>query len=283
MKENRDNLPELIDEAVDRSVDKAFRKYEKKHRRWRFHLKPLIWLIVIVVVACVVGTGVYKIRHPKNTETVSVDGHDLTLTNNGIFGHKVVDFEKPILGEAEQKKLLIVEERSASVNTTVSDNGFLNLGIFSKNQVLTLHGTGTYTVDLTKITSKDISLKDYVLTVKIPHAELHSINFDPTQTEIGDTEHGWLAFGSIQFTAEQMKKFETKGTEQLKAVLGTEDSLSEADRFAKLTVTETLQPIVEEVSPVYRVQVEFQDDDTSNSTSTTSASSSTQSVTESNG
>lgn len=210
-----------------------------------------------------------------------MEGHDLTLTNNGIFGHKVADFEKPILGDAQQKKLLIVEERPVAVNSTITDNGFLDLGIFTKNQVLTLHGTGTYTVDLTKITNKDIILKDYVLTVKIPHAELHSVNFDPTQTEIGDAERGWLAFGSINFTADQMKKFETKGVEQLKIALSTKDSLSEADRFAKLTTTETLQPIVEEVSPVYRVQVEFQDDDAS-STSTSTAGSGTQSVSESN-
>ena len=78
-------------------------------------------------------------------------------------------------------------------------------GVFNKEQALTIHGMGQYTIDLTQITSKDIQLneKTYELTIQIPHAVLHNTNFDPEKTEISDTKKGWLAFGDIKLNQEQ--------------------------------------------------------------------------------
>lgn len=269
---NEKEMKKLIDNAVDHSVNKAFRKYgETVYRKRRHFIKPLIILIVIVLV-CLAGYGIHKKIASRNVTVDPVADHDTTLDNKKIFGFKAADFAEPILGDAVQQKLMIVEERSASVNTTITDAGFLNWGIFNKTQLLTYYGTGSYTVDLSKLSEDDISLKDYVITVKIPHAELHSVSFDPSRTQIGDTEHGWLAFGSISLTADKTKKVEENAVEKLTSALNTSECLSEADRFARMSVTEEFQQLVSVISPVYRVEVEFQSDDATSTSSDTAVS-----------
>lgn len=261
MKENEiqeQELRNMIEQSVDESVNRAFKKYGRFARLPRFSLRGIVSLIVLVAL---IMAGVYLHERSKANETVApVEDHDLTLENDGIFGFTAADFEEPILGEATRQRLLIVEEQEVYVNTTITDTGLFNWGIFNKQQVFTIHGTGQYTIDLTKITRQDIYLDEdtYELTIKIPHAELHQVTFDPTKTEIGDAQNGWLAFGSIKLDAEQNKQFEVEANEKLKARLNESERFEEADRFAKLAAYETYQPIVRTISPVYKVVIEFQ-------------------------
>ncbi|MDY2629271.1 MAG: DUF4230 domain-containing protein [Lachnospiraceae bacterium] len=256
---NEEDLKNVINEAVEDSVDRAFKKYRRSVFRPYIKLRKII--VWCVVIGLVVGIGVYL--HDRNTaseKVAAVENHDLTLDNNGIFGFTVADFEKPVLGEAVRNRLLIVEEQEVYVNSTITETGLFNLGVFNKQQALTIHGTGQYTIDLTQVDKDDLSLNEDTceLTIQIPHAELHKVIFDPSQTEIGDTKKGWFAFGDIKMTTEQQKEFETNAKEKLEEKLSEAQCFEEADRFAKLSAYETYQPIVETVSPVYKVTIEFQ-------------------------
>ncbi|MCD8151098.1 MAG: DUF4230 domain-containing protein [Clostridiales bacterium] len=251
-------LRRIIEESVDESVDKAFRKY-RVSSAGRGIVKSIIALVVVV---CVVFAGVYYWQSThKKIETKDVEDYDLTLENNGIFGFTAVDFEEAILGESTRQKLLIVEEQDVFVNTTITDTGFKNWSVFSKQQALTIYGYGQYTVDLSEISEEDISLDEdtYEVTIKIPHAELHETVFNPDETEIGDTDKGWLAFGDIELTAEQNQEFEEEAIEKLTEKLSEDERFEEADKFAKLSAYETYQPIVSSVSTAYKVVIEFQD------------------------
>lgn len=251
-------LKSIIEQSVDESVNRAFKKYGKFSRFPGFSLRGLISMLVMVAVV-VVGVRWY-LGHNANDPVAPIEDHDLTLENNGIFGFTVADFEEPILGEATRQRLLIVEEQEVYVNTTITDTGLFNWGVFNKQQALTIHGIGQYTIDLTQITSADISLDEetYELTIRIPHAQLHQTTFDPSKTEIGDAQNGWLAFGSIKMNAEQQKAFEVEANVKLEAKLSEAERLEEADRFAKLCAYETYQPIIKTVSPAYKVVIEFQ-------------------------
>ncbi len=257
-------LRRMIEESVDDSVNRAFKKYGKSYSgRGRLGKTAGIILLAVIVIG---GFFWWQSRH--NIEVAQLADHDLTLENNGIFGYTAVDFEDVILGEATRQKLLIVEEQEASVNTTSTDTGFMNWKIFSKQQILTIHGTGQYTIDISQISADDISLDEesYELTIVIPHAELHNTTFNPSETEIGDTKRGWLAFGDISLTAEQNKEFETKAVSLLKEELSKEECLEEADRFAKLSAYETYQPLVDTISTAYKVIIEFADETAENAT-----------------
>nr|MCD7866166.1 DUF4230 domain-containing protein [Clostridiales bacterium] len=255
---DEEKLRKIIEESVDESVDKAFRKY-RISSAGKGILKRIVTLVVVI---CVVFIGVYYWQsNHKKIETKDVEDYDLTLENNGIFGFTAVDFEEAILGESTREQLLIVEEQNVSVNTTITDAGFLSWGVFSKQQVLTIYGYGQYTIDLSEISADDISLDEetFEVTIKIPHAELHDTVFNPDETEIGDMDKGWLAFGDIKLTAEQNQEFEEEAIEKLTEKLSEDECFEEADKFAKLSAYETYQPIVSGVSTAYKVVIEFQD------------------------
>lgn len=265
MNELNDNeLKKVISDSVDQSVDRAFQKYMPGQPGQRRGHGRIIKAVILVVIAAVIIFAGYRFRQNIKGLTGRVDpveDHDLTLESKGIFGFTAADFAEPILGKAEEKKLLIVEEKDASVNTTITDAGLMNLDVFTKTQVLTIHGTGEYTIDLSKITDDDISLSDdLVITVQIPHAELHNVSYDPDKTEIGDLDRGWLAIGKVQMDPEQMKNVESSAVDELTKALDTEENMEEADRFAKLTATEELQKVVNTVSPSYKLEVVFQEE-----------------------
>ena len=252
-------LKYLIEDSVDESVERAFRKYGRTGRGPRITFSGVLSVFLLLVIA---AGGVYWYKHNKASEPVTpVENHDLTLENNGIFGFTAADFQEPILGEATRQRLLIVEEQEVYVNTTITETGFLNWGVFNKQQPLTIHGTGEYTVDLAEIEPSDIVLNEdtYELTISIPHAELHNVDFDPGKTEVGDAQNGWLAFGDIKLTAEQQKEFEVRAKEELTTKLSEDKCYEEADRFAKLSTYETYQAIVKTVSPAYKVVIQFKD------------------------
>lgn len=244
----KEDIREIIEDSVDKSVKRAFKR----------HGMSITAILVIVLILTGI-MGALTIRN-SNPEVMPVEDHDLTLENNGILGFSAADFEEPVLGAASRKKLLIVEEQEVYVNTTLTDAGLFNLGVFNKEQVVTIHGTGQYTIDLSEITSQDISLNEdtYELTISIPHAALQTpVTFDPSKTEIGDTDRGWLAFGEIKKDQEEQKLFEENACKKLEKKLREKERFSEAEQFAKLSAYETFQPVVSAVSPAYKVVIDF--------------------------
>lgn len=256
-------LNRIISNAVDESVDKAFRKYGGGSKRKRIPVRLIIFLIIVVLILCG-GLYIHQRFEANKGRVTPVENHDLTLSNHGIFGFKVADFSKVILGEAQRKANLEVETRKASVNVTTTDAGLFGLKVFSKKQLVTIHGTGIYTVDLSQITASNISLDEntYTVTLRIPHAVISKdtgVSWNPEDTEIGDIERGWLGFGDMKMNADQQKKFETEAKDRLYTELSSDENMKTADEFAILSVTNVFQPIIESVSPAYKLKVEFQE------------------------
>ena len=243
--------------------DEDLKEIKKEVRRSYRSGKRFSGLLKILLCAALIGGIVYGYTNLRNKIDrnfqilASVDSHDMTLENHGIFGYKAVDFSKVILGEAKRQTLLIVDEQEASINSTITDAGFLKLGIFSKNQNVTYYGTGTYTIDLSKLTKDDISLDDsnFTVTITVPYPELHQVSFDPTKTVVGDVEKGWLAFGDISMTNDEQKKVEQEAVKRLTQKLSEDDCFDQAARYAKLSATELFQPVIEQVSPAYKLNV----------------------------
>ena len=116
----KEDIREIIEDSVDKSVKRAFKR----------HGMSITAILVIVLILTGI-MGALTIRN-SNPEVMPVEDHDLTLENNGILGFSAADFEEPVLGAASRKKLLIVEEQEVYVNTTLTDSGLFNLGLFNK-------------------------------------------------------------------------------------------------------------------------------------------------------
>ena len=245
---NEKDLQEMISAAVDQGVKKATRKN-----------RVLKMLAVFLGYALLLGGiwFIYDTIRPKAPEVTPLEDHDVTLENNGIFGFKAVDFEDAVLGASQRQELLIVDEQEVSVPAIITQAGLFNWDITSKSLIETIYGTGEYTIDLSKVTRDSILFDEdlYTVVIHVPYPELHSVVFNPEKTVIGDTKRGWLAFGEIKMTADEIKTFENAAIVKLTARLNEDDCFEKAVRFARLSAYELYQPVVSSISPAYKVTI----------------------------
>lgn len=241
-----------IEKDIQETVEKAVKKTMVKNNIIN---NVFDWILKIALIIGLIF--IYQQVKPKNPDVKPVDGYDMTIENNGIFGFTAADFEKVILGQATRQHLLIVNEQEVSVPTTITSTGLFNLSVFSQALNQTIYGIGEYTIDITKITKNDILFDQdkFTVTINVPYPELHSVIFEPEKTKIGDANKGWLAFGDIKLTPEQHKAFEVEAIDKLTERLNEKDCFDTAERFTKLTAYELYQPLVNSLSPAYKVNI----------------------------
>ena len=188
-----------------------------------------------------------------------VEDRDLTLENHGILGYTAADFQDAILGDSEQLKKLEVYTINVSDVAELINTGIGNIEAFSKKQLITYKGTATYTVDLGELSRDDITLDESEMTVRIriPHAVLEPINIDENDIEFGDVERGLLGVGKMTMKPEDMAKVQSEARDKMMEKLEEQKTAEEADRFAKMSVWEIYQPIINAVTTGYSLEVEF--------------------------
>ena len=196
--------------------------------------------------------GLFEVDKP-------VEGKDLTITNHGFLGYTAADFAEAVLSDKTALKKLNVMSYKISDAATLTDTGLANLKVFTKNQLITYHGTAVYTVDLSLLSVESFSLDESSkkVTLRIPHVELEPINIQASDIEYGDVEKGLLAFGTIKLNPEDMSRVQTEAQNKMVQKLLYDNIAAEADRFAKVAVWELYQPVISSVSPEYRLEVVF--------------------------
>ena len=253
---------EMADEELLKQVEKAAAKGIRKagFRQSLLTIVPI--LIALALLAYIIIPKVELLNSKFNSVfhiDDSVDGHDATIDNDGIFGYTAADFEDAILGDSERTKKLEVYKQAVSDVSSITDTGLLNWGIFTKNQLITFNGTAVYTVDLSQLKKSDIVVNedDKTITLKIPHAVQEEINIPEDQIQFGDTTKGLLAFGEIKMTMEQAAQVQSEARKKMQQRLD-EDHIQElADRFAKLSVWELYTPIIKGVAKEWSLDVVF--------------------------
>lgn len=229
-------------------------------------LFELLKTLILIAVLAAVGFMVFKFQGFTGNlkgliaRDAPVENHDLTLENNGILGYTAADFQEAILGDSEQLKKLEVYKIDVSDAVQLTDTGLANLKIFTKTQLLTYKGTATYTVDLGKLSKDDITLDEEKMTVhlKIPHAALEPINIDEKDIEFGDVERGLLGVGKMSMKPEDMAKIQEEARNKMTEKLEEQKSAEVADRFAKMSVWEIYQPMIDKVTSGYSLNVEME-------------------------
>ena len=187
--------------------------------------------------------------------------HDLVMEDNSVLGYSASDFADVVLGDPVQLKKIEVYEAKISDAVTLTETGLGNLSIFTKTQVVTYNGTAVYTVDLSQLSDGNIQVDEgeKIVVLSIPHSVCQTINIPSDEMVFGDTDHGWLAFGDIEMTPEQLSKVETEARARMNAKLLELNEAEVADRFATMTIWEMYQPVISSVSPEYRLSIRFID------------------------
>lgn len=249
-------------------VEEAAREGAKQGSKGARGRSPFEMLKTIILIALIIGVGwmVYRLQSFTGdlkdivSRDAPVEDRDLTLENHGVLGYTAADFQDAILGDSKQLKKLEVFTTDISGAATLIDTGLGNLKVFTKSQLLTYKGTVTYTVDLGELEKDDITLDEEAMTVhvKIPHAVQGEININENEIEVGDVDRGLLGIGEISMTPEENQKVQSEARNKMQETLDEEDVISEADRFAKMSVWEIYQPIIDKVTTGYSLKVEFE-------------------------
>lgn len=215
----------------------------------------IVGVIIGVLLASVFGLKDQLLGSVETTKESADAVIDETFT-----GYTAVDFKDAILGEASQHQEIIVMEQPLEIATTITKAGLGNLSIFSKVKNINYAGTGVYTVDMKSFNEDNVLVdeENKKVTVKIPHSKLQYTNIDYDSVEFEDTEKGLLAFGDLSLTTEQQNTLEQSIIVAMKEKLETEELLSKADEFAKMSVWNMFQPLVTAISPEYILEVDFE-------------------------
>lgn len=223
-------------------------------------LLPIVLALFLIAMAGSFMKSIPGIGDFFNREEPVAD-HDLTLENNGPLGYLAADFSEAVLGKAEHLAKMEVYSREVSDITTLTEAGIGNLKIFTKYQLITYKGTATYVVDLRQMKEYSIEVNNdtQTVTLYIPHTELNPINISSEDMEFGDVNRGILALGDLKATPEAMAQVETEAKAKMAEKLEAENTIQEADRFARLTVLELYQPVIKSVAGNYSVEVKFAD------------------------
>lgn len=231
---------------------------KRKRRGFRmWKLKLLLWLIVLLILLVAALYFVPRVRaalHPELEITVPQSISDLLPDEK--MGYNKFDFSDAIIGEARLKADFVALEQDVTVTSRISQ-ALANLALFEKTQLVHSYGTGVYTVDLSALDADDIALDELaqIVTVTIPHAKLAYVQIDVDRTEFEDTQKGFLAFGDIKLTPEQLNILEQSIDAAMREQLDTAPMLKKADELALSQVRALFEPLVKSVGKNHIVKV----------------------------
>lgn len=222
-------------------------------------------LPIAVIAAVILGVIMPKIDAVQNGLNGfthfedPAESHDMVVENHGPFGYTAADFEEAILGDSSRLKKLEVYSQEVSDAYTLTNTGFMNWGIFTKNQLITYNGTVVYTVDLSQLKKSDILFneEEKIITLRIPSPVQEDINLPENRIKFGDTAKGLLAFGDIKMTPEQHAEIQAEVRNKMQEKLDSSNAAETAGRFAVLSVWEIYSPIVKGVAKDYSLEVEL--------------------------
>lgn len=101
----------------------------------------------------------------------------------------------------------------------------------------------------------DNETKAVTVNVLSPELNTDSISIDHDKTQIFDEERGLLAFGDLKLSQEQQNDYDKEEISKIQEKLNEQIYLDEAAKYAKTNITDFLQPIVEGVSPEYKLNI----------------------------
>lgn len=273
MPENKPTTDHARDEARSAAVRaEAARKSRRvqpdeierydREPRGKFRLHHIKWIIRGIVLIAVLVVVLFLLPKIKDffTPDINIDVPDSlnALLPDEKMGYSQIDYSDAILGESRTKSDFVVLEQDVEVSTRVSQ-ALANLALFEKSQVIHSYGTGVYTVDLSKLSSVDVTFdsKLNLVTITIPHAALAYVTVDVQKTEFEETKKALFAFGEIKLTNEQQNILEQDIQSAMQEQLESSDMLAKADTAALSQVLHLLEPVVKTLDAEVILNVAF--------------------------
>ena len=216
-------------------------------------------LFVLIVGVLVWGRNnnipVFREVYDDGVEQIDLD--TIYLENSGVE----VNFSEILLGKQEETRKLIVSTQEATVSTELSDRLIqkLDFDFLKKTQKVSYTGKGYFVVDLDNLTGEDIieDKEKRIITIKIGHAYLQTIEIDPDKVLVDEVKEGLLARGDIELTVKDYSIIEKELRSRLETKFNTAENGQVADHLALRMVREVYEPVIRAIDQRYSVVVEF--------------------------
>ena len=171
-----------------------------------------------------------------------------------------VTFYDVILSDQEQTRKLVFATQEATVDSEINAYTLLKSEYTKKKQKVTYKAKGSFVVDLEKLDKDSIVVdKDNKkVIIKIPHAELDTIEIDPNKINVEDQSNAVLAFGDLTLTVKDYVELEKKLQDKLKDAFNKKENWNMADDKAIEAVKKVYEPAIKAVNRSYDVEVVFE-------------------------
>lgn len=219
----------------------------------------ILLLILIVLTAFLTIVGIVK---KKNADEIIAEKPVLYVDEDERYhvnGRTIVEFSDVICEQFSKESELVVSSVEASCETRVKQTGAFDLDVLNKYQTFIYKTTGRFSVDLSEMSEQSISLDEEKkkITIAIPHAKMMPVDIDPSKFVAKDTQSGFLAFGSLKFTANEYNNIEIECKKKLEEGINTKENRLMADENAIEEIKRIYEPIVKAVDDEYSVEVAF--------------------------
>jgi len=215
-------------------------------------------VLSIIAIVLVVIYGVCKgTTDSDNATSTSLDSASEDWYN--LDEHTIVEFQPVIIKKFNDESKLIVKSIEAEASVTISNKAFMNWSALKKSQTLTYAGKGNFAIDLSLLGSQNIELdnENSKVIISVPRPQLEPIEIDPDLFEATETTSGILAFGELEFTAQEYNDLEKEVKTKLINALDTDANHTIADTASIEEMTKIFEPVVQTVDSSYSVEIEF--------------------------
>lgn len=222
-------------------------------------LKCMSGVLAVAIVLILVIFGRQKFNPLSSYEDgiESIDPNTIVLDGGKVR----VSFSDVILSEQKETRKLVVFEQEGTVTAKIEERVIKQLDVeaLKKNQSITYTATGHFIVDLDKLSKSNLvdDQDNKILTIKINHPHLDSIDIDPNEIKIGGKDNGVLAFGDLKLSLKDYNDIEKDLQNRLKEKFDTSANGQKADDLAIKAVYDIYAPIVRAVDDDYTLKIEF--------------------------
>lgn len=223
-------------------------------------LRVVIILLIILIIVTVVlfGEKNVKVASGYDDGIEEIDPDTIVLSDSGVR----ISFSDVILSKPKETRKLVVFEQDGTVSYTIEDRMIdsWDWEQLKKYQTVKYEGTGSFVVDLDELSQYNLveDKANKILTIKVPHPYLDTIEIDPEKVEIGSQSSGFFALGKIKMTVADYNTIEKELRNRLREKFDISANGQKADDLAKKAVYDVYYPVVQAVDSDYELVIDFQ-------------------------
>ena len=189
--------------------------------------------------------GGYALNSYVNRDIAEPTYSATVATTSSINTRPVPSPHAILMSGLEKSTKLITSEMDLICDIAVNDS-WMDLSVFSKEQVFTFRGNAAYMTDLSNVSSSDMETDDeaYTVTIYIDEPSIYNIYIDPESIQTKEIRNGLLRFGEVSLGEEDTKTLLITAEEQMRSAATDSENMIKARENTTLSVTELLSEIL---------------------------------------